>query len=145
MQLKANQSFIGGLIAFLIATSCCWLPALAITLGGASSIVAFSSGLEKFSGLFMIVGTGFLGWGSYQFYQRNNQKNKNMTILLQSTITCPECSHSKEETMPTNACQFFYECESCKTVLKPKKGDCCVYCSYGTVACPPIQEGKNCC
>jgi len=97
MQLKANQSFIGGLIAFLIATSCCWLPALAITLGGASSIVAFSSGLEKFSGLFMIVGTGFLGWGSYQFYQRNNQKNKNMTILLQSTITCPECSHSKEK------------------------------------------------
>ena len=53
--------------------------------------------------------------------------------------------NKKVEDMPTNACQFFYECENCKTVLKPKKGDCCVYCSYGTVACPPIQEGKNCC
>ena len=68
------------------------------------------------------------------------------TIELKSTITCPECGYSKEEEMPTNACQYFYECENCKTVLKPKLGDCCVYCSYGTVACPPIQEsGKSCC
>lgn len=68
-------------------------------------------------------------------------------IILQSTITCPKCGHEKEETMPTDACQYFYECENCHEVLKPKEGDCCVYCSYGTVACPPIQEGgkSNCC
>lgn len=68
-------------------------------------------------------------------------------IILLSTITCPKCGHKKEETMPTDACQFFYECENCHEVLKPKAGDCCVYCSYGTYACPPIQEnGKsNCC
>lgn len=34
--------------------------------------------------------------------------------------------------MPTDACQFFYECERCNTVLSPKVGDCCVFCSYGT-------------
>ena len=35
----------------------------------------------------------------------------------------------------------------CGALLKPKPGDCCVYCSYGDVACPPIQEGggKGCC
>ncbi len=71
-------------------------------------------------------------------------------IILISTITCPECEHKKEESMPTNACQFFYECENCHTRLSPKKGDCCVYCSYGSVACPPIQEvggkeGASCC
>ncbi|PCH65719.1 MAG: hypothetical protein COC01_09370 [Bacteroidetes bacterium] len=68
-------------------------------------------------------------------------------ITLQSIITCPECGNQKEETMPTDACQFFYECESCKAVLKPKEGDCCVYCSYGSVPCPPIQESgdKGCC
>lgn len=70
---------------------------------------------------------------------------KNQKIILQSTITCPHCGHKKEETMPTDACQYFYECENCKKVLKPKEGDCCVYCSYGTVPCPPIQENKNCC
>lgn len=63
---------------------------------------------------------------------------------LQSTITCPHCGHQKAETMPTDACQYFYECESCHRLLKPKQGDCCVYCSYGTVACPPIQQGADC-
>ena len=67
-----------------------------------------------------------------------------MSVQLQSTITCPKCGHQKEETMPTDACQYFYECEGCKKVLKPINNDCCVYCSYGTVACPPIQEDKQC-
>jgi len=66
-------------------------------------------------------------------------------ILLESTITCPICKHKKTETMPTDACQWFYECAECKTLLKPLKGDCCVFCSYGTVPCPPIQEGTDCC
>ena len=44
-----------------------------------------------------------------------------MKIVLQSTITCPDCGHKKEETMPTDACQYFYECDNCKKVLKPKK------------------------
>jgi len=61
-------------------------------------------------------------------------------ILLESTLTCPVCRHFKRETMPTDACQWFYECERCHTVLRPKSGDCCVYCSYGSVPCPPIQE-----
>ena len=65
--------------------------------------------------------------------------NSNKIISL-SVLTCPQCGHKKAETMPTNACQFFYECENCKTILKPQKGDCCVFCSYGSVACPPIQE-----
>lgn len=66
-----------------------------------------------------------------------------MKVILQSTITCPECNYSKEETMPADACRFFYECENCKEVLKPKEGDCCVFCSYGTVPCPPIQESSK--
>lgn len=61
------------------------------------------------------------------------------TIELQSVITCPHCGHKKAEIMPTDACQFFYECENCKKVIKPKEGDCCVYCSYGTVKCPSKQ------
>ena len=63
-------------------------------------------------------------------------------IQYSSTIRCPECRHEKEETMPTDACQHFYKCENCGALLKPKEGDCCVYCSYGTVPCPPIQAEK---
>lgn len=70
-----------------------------------------------------------------------------MDIKLTSVITCPECGFQKEETMPVDACQYFYECENCHTVLKPKPGDCCVYCSYGTNPCPPVQEANatDCC
>jgi len=41
--------------------------------------------------------------------------------------------------MPENACRYFYRCEGCGETLKPRDGDCCVFCSYGTVECPPKQ------
>lgn len=74
-----------------------------------------------------------------------NKKSKRMDIELSSMITCPACGHKKKEQMPEDACTYFYECESCKTRLKPIQGDCCVFCSYGTNKCPPIQQGVSCC
>jgi hypothetical protein len=65
--------------------------------------------------------------------------------ILQSTLTCPSCGHRKMETMPTDACQYFYECEHCHALLRPKSGDCCVFCSYGDVPCQPIQEERGYC
>ena len=71
-------------------------------------------------------------------------------MTLESTITCPNCGHRATETMPTDACQFFYDCMGCGERLKPKPGDCCVFCSYGSVRCPPMQQarasgGLGCC
>lgn len=66
-------------------------------------------------------------------------------VILESTIICPYCGHAEKETMPTDACQFFYECRGCNTLLKPKPGDCCVFCSYGSIKCPPIQKQESCC
>ncbi len=68
-----------------------------------------------------------------------------MEIKTKSIITCPKCGFQKEEEMPTDACQFFYECEKCGTVLKPRDGDCCVFCSYGSEKCPPVQRDERCC
>jgi len=45
--------------------------------------------------------------------------------------------------MPVDACQYFYNCKGCGALLRPKDGDCCVYCSYGSVPCPPIQGAKT--
>ena len=74
-----------------------------------------------------------------------SNSTEDKTVELKSTIICPNCGHMKKEIMPTDACQFFYECENCKTVLRPKQSDCCVYCSYGTVKCPSKQTGEGCC
>ena len=63
---------------------------------------------------------------------------------LRSEITCPACGTRAVEEMPADACQYFYECTGCRTLLRPKPGDCCVFCSYGSVPCPPIQAGASC-
>lgn len=68
-----------------------------------------------------------------------------MEVITESVITCPFCGHSKNEKMPENACVYFYKCESCKTILKPLPGDCCVFCSFGTIKCPPRQKDESCC
>ncbi|MGO8754798.1 MAG: GDCCVxC domain-containing (seleno)protein [Gallionellaceae bacterium] len=68
-----------------------------------------------------------------------------MEAILQSVITCPNCGGKKQETMPVDACQFFYECTACHTMLRPKAGDCCVFCSFGSVPCPPVQLEQECC
>jgi len=64
--------------------------------------------------------------------------------ILTSTITCPRCGHRASERMPVDACQFFYDCKGCGARLQPRRGDCCVFCSYGDVPCPPKQLGSCC-
>ena len=58
-------------------------------------------------------------------------------VKLQSIITCPACGYSREETMSTDACQFYWEWPGCGGLIRPGPGDCCVY-SCGTVVCPPV-------
>ena len=54
--MNYKKSIIGSIITFVIATSCCWLPALIIMLGGASSMLAFAKGFEHFRGIFVAIG-----------------------------------------------------------------------------------------
>jgi len=72
---------------------------------------------------------------------RNRTKD---VIQIESVLTCPRCGHQSAEQMPTDACRFFYTCKGCGETLKPLPGDCCVFCSYGTVPCPPKQAGQCC-
>jgi len=64
-------------------------------------------------------------------------------MTLESLITCPHCATAKAEIMPTDACRFFYQCIGCGAMLRPKPGDCCVFCSYGSVPCPPKQAERS--
>jgi hypothetical protein len=66
-----------------------------------------------------------------------------MSSTLQSTLACPSCARQSAETMPTDACMYFWNCPSCGERQKPKPGDCCVFCSYGSVPCPPVQAARR--
>src|ERR1035437_3473494 len=63
--------------------------------------------------------------------------------IATATITCPTCGHAAMETIPTDRCLFFYECRACKAVLRPKSGDCCVFCSYGDRRCAFRKPEKS--
>jgi hypothetical protein len=54
-----------------------------------------------------------------------------------AVIRCPACGVETEEVMPTDACRYFWDCPACTTVVRPRPGDCCVFCSYGSAMCPP--------
>jgi hypothetical protein len=136
-------SMIGSVFSFLFHKKI--LPLLVGIISGL--LIFYNYFFDEESNNTMYIGMVGLMISSLMNYYESKIINlmKNTGVILQSTITCPHCGHKKEETMPTDSCQFFYECENCKKTLKPKEGDCCVYCSYGTVPCPPIQENKKCC
>lgn len=61
-------------------------------------------------------------------------------IKTVANLTCPNCQTTQSVNMPTDACQHLYKCQKCGEMLKPKEGDCCVFCSYADTKCPPRQQ-----
>lgn len=64
-----------------------------------------------------------------------------MTIKTQARLTCPRCGFEQEAEMPADRCQVLYQCTNCGAGLRPRQGDCCVFCSYADTPCPPVQTG----
>lgn len=63
-----------------------------------------------------------------------------MKIKTVAKLTCPACGKLQTAKMPIDACQHFYKCQSCGEMLKPKEGDCCVFCSFADTKCPSKQR-----
>ena len=61
--------------------------------------------------------------------------------MTEATIVCPECGHAERQTMPTDACRYFYVCIGYGVKLSPLPGEGCVFCSYADHRCPPKQTG----
>jgi len=60
-----------------------------------------------------------------------------------SLLTCPACGVGSLDRMPTDSCRYFHDCRHCGALLRPRPGDCCVYCSYGDRPCPPVQAARR--
>lgn len=126
-----------GIIGAVVATMLCATPLLLILVAA----IGLSSWLVWFDYLAfaaLIFFAGITGYALLLYYRRK----KPTKMELHCTLTCPHCNHREAEIMPTNACQFFYDCKGCGEKLRPNAGDCCVFCSFGTIPCPPIQEAR---
>ncbi len=66
-----------------------------------------------------------------------------MTVKRISVVRCPHCGYQRSETMPISFCQIRYVCRECGAELRPKEGDCCIFCSYGDWPCPPEQDARH--
>ncbi|WP_420829033.1 GDCCVxC domain-containing (seleno)protein [Ensifer adhaerens] len=56
----------------------------------------------------------------------------------------PTSGKQATETMPADACPFFYDrTVASGAVLRPKDGDCCMFCSYGSMLRPSIQQERT--
>jgi len=149
--LQNRKSGVGGIIGGITLTGilyiggcfllgCCGSPMLAVYLS------LFGSSFLGFTKPFIAIITTISVTVGYFWIARKGKKcygANEMEINLKSVIICPGCGFKKEEIMPTDSCVIFYQCTNCKKILKPKEGDCCVFCSYGSVKCPPKQ--KECC
>ncbi|KKP80685.1 MAG: hypothetical protein UR81_C0019G0003 [Candidatus Levybacteria bacterium GW2011_GWB1_35_5] len=60
-------------------------------------------------------------------------------VKTKAFLTCSKCGMVQSAKMPTDACQYFYRCFKCGEMIKPKEGDCCVFCSYADTKCPSKQ------
>jgi len=81
----------------------------------------------------------FLGFATRTFAVKKKTKVQWDGIVGDCVVTCPVCKTQVREHMVSETPKLIYHCPKCLTWLSPKKGDHCIYDSYGSVKCPPIQ------
>ncbi|QKM62380.1 GDCCVxC domain-containing (seleno)protein [Polynucleobacter antarcticus] len=57
-----------------------------------------------------------------------------------SIITCPHCEAHAPLKIPQGSSQHLYRCPCCSAFLKPKSGDCCIFCSFGNIHCSSSEQ-----
>lgn len=62
---------------------------------------------------------------------------------MTASIVCPDCHDTCRVPVPEDACVFFHACECCGAVVRAEGEDCCVLCSHGEEACPPVREARR--
>jgi hypothetical protein len=60
-------------------------------------------------------------------------------VVKETHMTCPVCDTKVREKMSSEALRRIYHCPKCLAWLSTKKGDHCVYDSYGSIKCPRMQ------
>ncbi|WP_304608924.1 MULTISPECIES: GDCCVxC domain-containing (seleno)protein [unclassified Polynucleobacter] len=55
-------------------------------------------------------------------------------------ITCPNCYGQETLEISQGYSQHLYRCPSCSIILKPRSGDCCIFCSFGSQDCSSAEQ-----
>ena len=134
--MRSPKTLFGSIIGAAIVAICCFTPFLAVT-SVALGVSLLFPGIDFVLFTLMAI---FAATAAYSLLPRAKPK-----IVVDTFLTCPQCGAREAAKMPTNACQWFYDCPACGALLRPKAGDCCVFCSYGENLCPPKKIEGGCC
>ena len=114
---------------------------LVTVVGVATLVLAYCFGISV-----ELLYLGLGGLAGQEFFRRAASKRSKRSrpaeasqALLGSRLTCPHCDYESEEIMPSEAHQLFLRCAHCSEVIQPRSGDCCVFCTHGSVKCPAMQ------
>lgn len=67
---RSRIAATGGVIGAILASSCCILPLVLVTLGASGAWIGNLAALEPYKPLFALVTIGFLGFGFWQVYRK---------------------------------------------------------------------------
>ena len=81
----------------------------------------------------------------FRGYGRSSRYARTVLLVWRRRSSSPSRAESSRQTMPTDACQWIYACESCGARSRPLEGDCCVFCSYSDQLGPSKQAGDPHC
>ena len=62
------------------------------------------------------------------------------SVILETVMTCPSCHAKEKQTMWPHFIESVFVCNKCNKPHLQIPDRCCIYCSYGSIECPPIQE-----
>jgi DNA-directed RNA polymerase subunit RPC12/RpoP len=66
------------------------------------------------------------------------------TMLNTATIVCPHCQHPSEETMRVRVVERTIRCSECSETIETPADKHCVWCAYGDIPCPVVQNAGSC-
>lgn len=75
------------------------------------------------------------------FRKVRNQLKENIIKFLnlvkdKANLKCPQCGFVQEIAIPQDSCLHFYKCTTCRKIITPSVGSCCVICAYSDKNCP---------
>jgi hypothetical protein len=81
----------------------------------------------------------FVGFAGRMFARPRTTNPDWAGVVKDTEITCPVCHTKVRDSMSSESLKRTHHCPKCLTWLSTKKGDHCIYDSYGSVKCPAIQ------
>lgn len=77
MKITPKKTFIGSLVAFFLGTSCCWMSALVIWLGGAALLTSFAHYFGQLQYVFLFMGIFLIVLSAFLYYKTSADKQNN--------------------------------------------------------------------